>query len=577
MGGGVSKQNVNQLTFESSQFIHQLSVNARDSYDHFLQELRDKGFTLTPDQINSIVSNFTQQERFSENILELLQQHIADKFENKMDGVISRINHLFNDYIVSEQCRQKKSHFIHHMLPHFFEVVSRTQHALDALNVLTSPEPVVELLRKMISLCVLHHDSILKTVESIDAEKLITSKPLTSEEASAEHIASVLINALDIYDNEELKAFIHWLPNSIIVLGTTTVFYRSKNSENTTGCMALSYLYFKFKDLGKEAGYFLSNNPLVMDSSAVGLSKTKLIHDIETTMMIEGLMDRFHISSQTNTEREARMECMLDVIRESTSRTLLDEFLNASQFINPYQNASNRGNQYAFVSALITHICMQSELYAKQSPGDNNLFKQLLLEGKRKWRAINMSSKELRKWLTRKSVENNIHQLMATFFFNDEKINEEVQFSQSQHEAVAFVANRLHQRGYSEYLIDEHTPGIDAKNLITFKKFYDDLWAEHQSSLIVDLLLVIITQPGEFLLKQEQRYLFSNSKSFDLDDNSDEIRGSWSIRTRSESIQKSVDNCEHPAHSHHFFQSQENNKKRFGFANPVDGESFAPG
>jgi hypothetical protein len=464
---------IDQLWLVSDQTLSYLTLakkNNKNIYNQFLEQLtywsKEKKLFLKAHHLDTLVQSLHLQKTLPADIMTFVPSSI--NLEGAIRSLRSAHGHELNTLA-------KVNQKLHHAAPHALEIKVRTMLILNQLGIFSSENPSNDFVAQLIEFMVEFHDH----------EQVNRGAFNSVEEATADRILGWLSETLSLEDQQELKAFLEFVANRIIVLGTTMVFSLIQTAD-------LSELYTALQHTLIRCGIE------VMDSS-----NAAVIKQVDAAMMATGLSDKNPAALPLVVVSQAKDEktCTLSLLKKyfKDRPLLIDKFFNSGRGSSYYTHSDEWSDQdkQAFFITLVPHLSMRAELSAKDNPQLIGSFIDYIVECRAM--RLQLDDEGFMSWYQDSFSDPS----SATTFINQlffTAIDSELSFSRSQKEGLLFAQNwfessRLIPEGLTE-LIDAEVPERDAINLYALYQYYSRLTLNEQNRLIQELIFALIVQAG---------------------------------------------------------------------------------
>ena len=145
---------------------------------------------------------------------------------------------------------------------------------------------------------------------------------------------------------------------------------------------------------------------------------------------------------------------------------------------------------------------MSAEVIKKSKPGPVTSYIDFIVSCRNKMLTCG-SDAEFKEWYDKTLLEKNMPDVVDAMFFSI--IESEVGFSRSQEGGLEFVSKKLQSlTPESDPLIDLTVPQQDIENFSALNMFYNGLDQAEKNSLIKEMLLVVVMQPGNIYAQQNE-------------------------------------------------------------------------
>lgn len=480
----INAQQVWHLNERSLTFFHELNGKAPEGFNRLCAYIGrlclENTLFLQADHINTVIDALARRIELPDSAMDAL-----DAYLERTNPDINRIMQRLRVAQGPELTRTASMRaLIHHDVPHALEIKKRTMYIVcEKLGLLkTSGDEISERIRKRNEFLQAIAGFMVEFHDFIQGDK---GEYKSVELATAAKILEWLTLSLALTDYPEIRKIMEFMVDQIVVLGTTMVFSKTRT-------MDLSELYLIVKDEALAADHISA------------LPSAAFANLMETIMLVTGVCDKnpaafLAIANlQWGDEHTATLPIVKRYSSNSTTPLLLEQFFGGRDFTPYFPDSSPALNQQRFLIALVPHLSMRAELMRGKPEVPRKYIDFVNLCRQRK-QELRDNDSEFKRWYNAEFAARSMEPIIQELFFD--AIDGEVAFSHSQTGGLEFVSARLRgllpeSAAAGEPLLDPTIPAKDAANIAALGRFYNGLNRDEKSSLINELLLVVIMQAG---------------------------------------------------------------------------------
>ena len=465
-----------QLDDDTLDFFIQTNEKNKEVFNDLLSQLKalcDNKLYLKAHHLNALIYSLKQQMNLPIDVLNSLDVFLNNNsvdYDATLQGLRSTHGPELDN--TAQQALR-----LHHAAPHALEVSVRSMYVLQHLGLFTVHAARANFLKAVIRFIIEFHDY----------EQMPSRGFVSAEEATGNTLFIWLTTALKIEKNSSMDAFMAFIINRIIVLGTTMVF-------SPVRTMDLSELYFLIESAAKRIDFELAHS-----------SNLLIIQSIEAVMLVAGLCDKNPASVPLIAEQQEKDKQLatLNLLENYQKNKVLVAFFNKGCF-KPYFNNNNTPaiDIQTFFITLAPHVGMRTELSAHRNPELSRALIQFIAEGRVK--RLTLSKEQFIEWYDEEFSKQKLVKVLHELLFLS--INNEIAFNHSQLGGLTFVSSRLLQNKLinAADLIDANVPARDAANLEALNEFNKKLDTRQQEALASELVMAVLLQVGAIYIHQQE-------------------------------------------------------------------------
>lgn len=396
-----------KLSEEAHHELYFISTYAYHAYQNIILEIKNKNLQILPYHFNQIFHLIRLEKRIFSNIFfEQLKKscELIDIHNIENQRLLNTMYHDFEEHIKNQSLQ---NHLLHHALPHALEVEHRLDVNLKKFNLLDEKDSFTQLIRHITLLMAKYHDLIQIQVEHYP----------TTEEHTASVLKKNLCQVFNIEAEHPLSLFINYLADLVIVTGTTIIREQSMMHQ-----MDLSRLFLEFRDLT------CIYHPFDFSEEVQNIHQS-----FGSIVLLMSIIDKYPAALIETTHSQLQLsnhDCLEIREKPVKLKELFWGMMKQQMFMQKYSSAFYF---QAFLIAIVPHIAMQFEFFAKKNPTEAlsmlsfiDMCRENLIQNKNKL-----------SWLKEPIAQRNILYFISEIFIK--KIQQEIKFCKSLESGLDFA------------------------------------------------------------------------------------------------------------------------------------------
>lgn len=466
------------LSPNAHQQMYQMWLHSYVDFKNMVEHIVQQKLAMRPYHFNRMVDLIFMESQiddpaFHERVIQAF--HELDYNESAVEEKLRGLYQILNLEI---QNQAQANHLLHHGVPHAYEVQNRFELNMSRFELLSSHDLFTRLMRQVVLFFVKNHDLI----------QIKIADYLTVEEHTAKICKERIFELLQIEETNPLAFCIEYVSQMIIVLGTTLIW-----GEGNFVHMDFSHLYLMFKKLSptKETQHLPAKMKTWRD-------------DMESLMILISICDKYPALLTHSTMIQANQESMGSFrnVANFLRRPLdLQRLFKATQFSTVFHSRKSSDYYFqAFMIAIVPHIAMQLEFYAKNKFMEAHRFYSFIDIA----RENSLNGRENFQRFHQDIIDSQIPEIFDDFFIK--KMEKEIQFCTTLRADFSFFKGyfKLH---YPQLLnaFDEEILENNIRFLNVLMNFFSSAKYEDKIRVIEELLMNMVMQQG-FLITKTQKF-----------------------------------------------------------------------